>query len=109
METRVKRGVAWSLALCLVGLSGCEILDRPQSTHFEAVTGGFKFRAIADAAYPEDTPNGEAQRLSWLAQNLRRTGTCPKGYVLTSRKAVEAWQGQLAKVYDVTYEGRCSG
>ena len=108
MDIRVKPA-ALAFALCLLGLGGCEILDRPQSTHFEPVAGGFKFRAIADAAYPEETPNGEAQRLSWLAQHLHESGTCPNGYVLTSRKAVLAWQGELAKVYDVFYEGRCTG
>jgi hypothetical protein len=95
------------LSLLAVFAGGCEILDRPQSTHFERTTGGFRFRAIADAAYPEGSANGEAQRMSWLARDLKASGTCPDGYTITSRQAELAWHGQLADVYNVTYEGRC--
>ena len=103
------RAVKWALALGLVGLAGCEMLERPQSTRFEAVTGGFEFRAIADAGYPEASANGEAQRMSWLARNLKDTGTCPHGYKITSRKPVLLTTGELGSIYDVYYEGRCTG
>lgn len=102
-----RRVAAATLVLAAVAAGGCELLDRPQPTHFERTDGGFRFRAIADAAYPEGSANGEAQRLSWLARNLKRTGTCPQGYTITSREAELAWHGHLADVYDVTYEGRC--
>lgn len=91
----------------LFAIGGCELLDRPQSTHFEPVADGFRFRAIADAAYPEGSANGEAQRMSWLARDLKASGTCPAGYTITSRKPVLAWHGQLSDAYDVYYEGRC--
>src|SRR4051794_4125965 len=104
MNRLMKRAVVVAVALAS---AGCEILDRPQPTHFEPTSGGVRFRAIADAAYPEGSANGEAQRMSWLARNLKATGTCANGYAITSRKAVLAWHGQLADVYDVYYEGRC--
>ncbi|GAB2176198.1 hypothetical protein [Dongia sp. agr-C8] len=88
-------------------LTGCEYLHKPESTHFDAMEGGFAFRAIADAAYPEHTANGEAWRMKWLEQRLRQTGTCPKGYEITARKPVLFSTGALGSIYDVYYEGRC--
>jgi hypothetical protein len=93
-------------ALLLLG--GCELLHKPESTHFTPVAGGFRFRAIADAAYPENSPNGEAWRMRWLEQRLKQSGTCPDGYVITSRKTDRLSTGSLGSIYDVTYEGRCT-
>jgi hypothetical protein len=99
-----------TIALCLVCLlGGCEALSKPESTRFEATRGGFEFRAIADAAYPEASPGGEAWRMSWLAQRLKQTGTCPSGYEITARKPVLLSTGALGGIYDVYYEGRCTG
>jgi hypothetical protein len=72
------------------------------------VDGGFEFRAIADAAYPEASANGEAWRMKWLKQRLTETGTCPNGYAITSRKPVLFSTGSLGSIYDVYYEGRCT-
>jgi len=91
--------------LLLIG--SCSYLHKPESTHFEAVENGFAFRAIADAAYPEASANGEAWRLRWLEQRLRASGTCPNGYTITSRKPVRLSTGSLGSIYDVYYEGRC--
>jgi hypothetical protein len=89
-------------------LSGCEALSKPESTRFHATDGGFEFRAIADAAYPEGSPGGEAWRMSWLEQRLQATGTCPNGYEITSREPVLLSTGALGGIYDVYYEGRCT-
>lgn len=101
----------WTIALALALLllaGGCEYLSKPESTRFEAVEGGFEFRAIADAAYPEQSANGESWRMRWLEQRLRETGTCPNGYEITSRRPVLFSTGVLGSIYDVYYEGRCS-
>jgi hypothetical protein len=95
---------AWSLLL-----SGCAYLHKPESTEFDATADGFAFRAIADAAYPEDTPNGEAWRMRWLEQRLLETGTCPHGYTITSRETERLSTGSLGSIYDVYYEGQCIG
>jgi hypothetical protein len=89
-------------------LGGCEAMSKPESTHFEAVGGGFKVRAIADAAYPEGSPGGEAWRMSWLSQRLKASGVCPAGYAITARKPVLLATGTLGGIYDVYYEGRCT-
>jgi len=88
-------------------IGACEYLHKPESTQFDAVRGGFEFRAIADAAYPEASANGEAWRIRWLEQRLAETGTCPDGYTITSRKPVPLSTGSLGSIYDVYYEGRC--
>jgi hypothetical protein len=89
-------------------VSGCEALSKPESTRFKAVTGGFEFRAIADAAYPEASANGEAWRMKWLDQRLLQTGTCPNGYVITRREPKLLSTGALGSIYDVYYEGHCT-
>ncbi len=96
------------VAIVFVFLAGgCEALSKPESTHFSATSDGFAFRAIADAAYPEDSPNGEAWRMRWLAQRLKDSGVCPAGYDITSRKSELLSTGTLNSIYDVYYEGRC--
>jgi hypothetical protein len=103
-----RRTVALSwLALLLTG--GCAMLHKPESTAFTPVTGGFEFRAIADAAYPEASSNGEAWRMRWLDQKLKASDTCPNGYAITSRRTKRLSTGALGSIYDVYYEGRCTG
>jgi hypothetical protein len=97
---------AGAIALPLL-IGGCAYLSKPESTQFDAVRGGFEFRAIADAAYPEASANGEAWRMRWLEQRLRETGTCPHGYRITSRETKRLSSGTLGSIYDVYYEGRC--
>jgi hypothetical protein len=87
---------------------GCEALSKPESTRLDAVTGGFEFRAIADAAYPEASAGGEAWRMKWLEQRLAETGTCPKGYTITARETERISTGALGSIYDVYYQGRCT-
>jgi hypothetical protein len=89
-------------------LCACEYLSKPEPTRFTAVDGGFKFRAIADAGYPEGSANGEAWRMKWLEQRLAETRTCPNGYTITSREAVLQSTGTLGSIYDVYYRGRCT-
>jgi len=96
-----------AIALPLL-LGACELLHKPESTRFTPVAGGFEFRAIADAAYPESSANGEAWRMRWLEQRLKQTGTCPQGYVITSRETERLATGSLGSIYDVTYAGRCT-
>src|SRR3954470_10879967 len=100
--------IALTAAMPLV-LGGCELLSKPESTHFDAVRGGFKFRAIADAAYPEGSAAGEAARMKWLEQRLRETGTCPNGYTITERQTALRSTGTLGSIYDVYYKGTCKG
>jgi hypothetical protein len=97
---------AAAVILLLVG--GCEAFHKPESTSFRAVDGGFKFRAIADAAYPEASANGEAWRMRWLEQRLAANGVCPDGYIITSRETELLSSGALGSIYDVYYEGRCT-
>jgi hypothetical protein len=97
-----------TIALLVPSLGGCEYLHKPESTRFDAVKGGFEFRAIADAAYPEHTANGEAWRMKWLEQRLAQTGTCPNGYEITARETELLSTGALGSIYDVYYEGRCT-
>jgi hypothetical protein len=103
MKSMTVAALAASLAL----LAGCAFFHKPESTQFDAVDGGFEFRAIADAAYPEASANGEAWRMKWLEQKLAQTGTCPNGYTITAREPVLFSTGSLGSIYDVYYEGRC--
>jgi hypothetical protein len=103
------RGRLWPAVSLALLIGGCEALSKPESTHFEPESDGFEFRAIADAAYPEDSAGGEAWRMKWLEQRLKRSGTCPTGYEITSRKPRLVTQGALAPIYDVYYVGRCRG
>jgi hypothetical protein len=91
----------------LVSLGACSYLHKPESTEFTPKRGGFEFRAIADAAYPENSLNGEAWRMRWLAQKLVATGICPNGHDMVSRRPVVLSTGSLGSIYDVYYEGRC--
>lgn len=104
MNGSARKPAAVAVALLLFG---CEALSKPESTHFKPVSGGFAFRAIADAAYPEASPNGEAWRMNWLSQRLKASGICPNGYVITSREPIRLSTGALGSIYDVYYEGRC--
>ena len=88
-------------------VGGCEALRKPESTSFRSAGAGFTFRAIADAAYPENSPNGEAWRMQWLEQKLAESGVCPNGHEITSRKPELLSTGALGSIYDVYYEGRC--
>jgi hypothetical protein len=98
------------VAIALLLLVGaCEALHKPESSSFKPVPGGFKFRAIADAAYPEASPNGEAWRMKWLDQRLKKSGVCANGYAITSRTPVLLSTGALGSIYDVYYEGQCNG
>jgi len=101
------RGVRWLAVLLLLG--GCEALSKPESTAFTAREDGFAFRAIADAAYPESSANGEAWRMRWLEQRLRERGLCPNGYVITTRETRAHATGALGTIYDVYYAGKCAG
>jgi hypothetical protein len=104
----MKSLIAAALAFGLATLAGgCEYLHKPESTRFDGVEGGFEFRAIADAAYPEASANGEAWRMRWLEQRLVQSGTCPNGYTITARNPVLLSTGALGSIYDVYYEGRC--
>jgi hypothetical protein len=91
--------------LLLVG--ACSVLHKPESTAFTPTRNGFSFRAIADAAYPEGSQNGEAWRMRWLAEKLATTGVCPSGFDIVSRRPVLLSTGALGSIYDVYYEGRC--
>ena len=93
----------------LLSSGACSWLHKPESTEFTATSGGFAFRAIADAAYPEGSPNGEAWRMRWLGQRLAAGGICPHGYDIISRKPVLLSTGTLGSIYDVYYRGRCRG
>jgi hypothetical protein len=108
MTSKGIAGPIGGLGLALLfALGACSYLHKPESTEFTPTRGGFEFRAIADAAYPEDSPNGEAWRMRWLAQKLAATGVCPNGHDLVSRRPVLLSTGSLGSIYDVYYEGRC--
>jgi len=94
------RSARWLAVLLLLG--------KPESTAFTAREGGFEFRAIADAAYPEASSNGEAWRIRWLEQRLRERGLCPNGYVITSRETRKRATGALGSIFDVYYAGKCA-
>jgi hypothetical protein len=96
------------LMALLLPLGACDALSKPESTRFIAVDGGFEFRAIADAAYPESSPDGEAWRRRWLQQRLTESGLCPNGYVITSRKTRKRATGALGSIFDVYYAGKCA-
>ena len=103
-------GRSW-MALVAAGsvlFGGRTYLHKPESTAFDATEDGFAFRAIADAAYPEETANGEAWRMKWLEQRLGETGICPRGYTITARETRRLSTGALGSIYDVYYEGRCN-
>jgi hypothetical protein len=107
----VAAGGRWWMALVAAGsflFCGCTYLHKPESTAFDPTGDGFAFRAIADAAYPEETANGEAWRMRWLEQRLAETGTCPHGYTITARETKRRATGALGSIYDVYYEGRCN-
>ena len=95
-----------AFAAVLAG-SACSLLHKPESTAFTPTRDGFEFRAIAEAAYPENTANGESWRMRWRAQKLVQTGTCPHGYDIVSREPVLRSTGALGGWYDVYYVGRC--
>ncbi|WP_395016126.1 hypothetical protein [Dongia sp.] len=105
---KLKIGIVATAVVLPMLAGGCEYLKKPEATRFDAVDGGFEFRAIADAAYPEDSANGESWRMRWLEQRLQQTATCPNGYEITSRKPVLLSTGALGSIYDVYYEGRCA-
>src|SRR5947208_15958461 len=72
----------------LLSVGACAYLHKPESIELTPTRTGFEFRAIADAAYPEGTPNGEVWRMRWLQQRLAASGTCPNGCDIVLRKPV---------------------
>jgi hypothetical protein len=93
-------------SLLLIG--ACDTLAKPESTHLSGGADGFTFRAIADAAYPEASENGEQWRMRWLRAALNARGLCPRGYAISSRQVRLLSSGTLGDIADVYYRGQCS-
>ncbi|QCN95899.1 hypothetical protein D3093_11865 [Azospirillum argentinense] len=96
------------LCAALLALAACQsTAQKATVTTFQPTADGFSYRATADALYPVDTPEGEAERMLWLSQYTKDNGVCPKGYTIASRRTVLKSRGLIADIVDVFYEGRC--
>jgi hypothetical protein len=89
-------------------MAGCAPYDMEVNSAFRPGPGGtFTYMNIADAVYPDGSPEAEQHRMDRLSKYLRENVMCPHGYEITSREAVARIEGLLGTVKDIYYEGRC--
>ncbi|HEV2557957.1 MAG TPA: hypothetical protein VGU45_04965 [Microvirga sp.] len=100
----MKIGCLVALAAALGGCASVAEMDRHISSFNSHPDGTFRFRGTADIINTLDSEHGETYRVTMLESWMRTDGVCPKGYTITSRRAV-ARQGINA--YDVVYDGKC--
>lgn len=102
--------VTAALAAALSGCAATQSVERIQTTSFEKYPDGLSFRYVgfADAAYPEDSPAGEAYRMQLLSDWLSENSMCPRGYRLGSRDVTIVKKGLIGTIAKVAYTGRCS-
>ena len=77
-------------------------------TRFEPPVGGeFRYEAVADIAYPENSASAEAERRQWLERYLRENSLCPAGYEITERRPIFVRQAVFGPIHRIHYRGRC--
>jgi hypothetical protein len=98
---------ALALLLAVVPFGGCARDARVVS--LSAGAGGtFAFGARTNTVMTEnDDGAAELIRRSWLADALIASGTCRVGYVLDSRRFVQAQGGIFGNGGEIVYTGRC--
>jgi len=90
-------------------LAGCEAVDKPKMTAFQPLDGGgYRYEAMTDATYPENSPEAEATRLRWLEEYLGDGGYCPGGYTVEAREVEVVQTGFFADFKRITYTVACS-
>ena len=99
-------------AVATMVLVGCASTSTYGWTSFEPYDGPngqqmFKYRAATNPFNKEDDPVVEKERISFLDEYLKKSGYCPNGYKIISRKT--AWAGSGAidskRIY---YVGVCN-
>ncbi len=70
--------------------------------------GTFTYSARTNTVMTEND-DGEAEqiRLGWLAEDLKASGSCAKGYAIDSRRLVQEGPGIFANGGDIVYRGHC--
>lgn len=98
-------------ALAAAVVAGCEAHDLRvgSSSYLEPVANGvFKWKTIADAAYPIDSDQAEAARMRQLAEALRLNSACLSGYSVDGRAATKKSEGAFGDIFDIFYTVRCN-
>jgi hypothetical protein len=103
------RGAAFALVLVLAALpcAGCAGNVRVASLT-PGPGGTFLFSTRTNTVMTENS-DGAAERIrgDWLADALRSSGTCRVGYVVDSRRLVQARGGIFGNGGDIVYAGHC--
>lgn len=66
----------------------------------------FYYDVTITAAYPDNDPDAEAQRIEWLEEWIEQRKLCPSGYEILNRRAFDFMEDNPAR-HDLRYEVSC--
>jgi hypothetical protein len=93
--------------LAAAALFGCA--GEVRSVRLAPAAGGAFTFGVATNTVITENDDGAAERIrrDWLAESLVASGTCRSGYVVDSRRLVQAQAGIFANGGDIVYAGHC--
>lgn len=104
------------LVLPLGGAAGCAAIEDQSDYHRHSMSdlredrrnpGRLLFEATASSQFPADSATAETVRMEWLAAWMKRSGSCPEGWEILSRRPIDPAEVH-ARRHDLRYEIRCT-
>lgn len=104
------------LALPLAAVAGCTAIEDKSDYHRHSMSdlredrrtpGQLLFEATTSSQFPADNASAETVRMEWLATWMKRSGSCPQGWEILSRSAIDPAEVH-ARRHDLRYEIRCT-
>lgn len=88
-------------------ISGCAVTDFHNTTFKKLDSNNeysiYEFKAFADVTYPENTNNGEEDRMYWLNKWLKENELDKYKYEIIKREKIKKHTGLLGDIYDIYY------
>jgi hypothetical protein len=100
--------VLFVVAGCAELYESKDYIRHTNSTLLDGIDGSdmLQFQAKAGSEFPENDPNAEALRISWLEAWLRQLKKCQDGYTVIKRRPFGFAEYNPAG-YDLVYELQC--
>jgi hypothetical protein len=98
------------LLAAFLTIAGCADYDLRALSTLEPTgePGQFRWKTIADAVYPENSPKAEQLRLAQLGKVMGLNADCMRSYIVENRTATRKVDGLAGDIYDVFYTVRCN-
>lgn len=111
-----------TFALCLLlsvplgGLAGCAAIEDQSDYHRHSMSdlredrhnpGRLLFEATTSSQFPAESTTAESVRMEWLAAWMKRSGSCPEGWEILSRRPIDTAEVH-ARRHDLRYEIQCT-